>query len=325
MDVVYTDDGWIEQGYVKAYALDLSYGTGENDFELIVPIDFTTPKGALVYIDGTCWGGIILACSPSTLDYPPTNAITGLTWHGILAESYICPSGASHVEVSGDANDAMREIVRRQGLDAMFDVQQRPSGYRVSYRFDRFTDVYSGFRKMLSKVGARLDIRKDPGCKPTLSAVEAGRYVDDFDSGRFRYEMTDATPYNHIIGIGKGELEERAVVHRYADEDGNISDVQTIFFPRERQYLYELSGSEESELVEKCDEKLSDLQDAFACELKVDGDEHYEVGDLVGIVDEGTGTSITSYVEKVIVKIDKEGANVTNEIGDVALAIKNKR
>lgn len=319
MDIVYTDGKWTEQGYIGRSSLDLAYGNDENNFVIVAPIGLDIQEGALVYVDGTGWGGIVRGCTYSTMEDSPTVTVRGSTWHGVLAESYICPAAGSHVEVAGDANDAMREIVERQGLAAMFDVDSSPSGFDVSYRFDRFADVYAGFRKMLAGVGAKLVVSKEPGGKPVLSAVEVERHIDDADAGRCRYRMEDGTPYNHIIGIGKGEMEERAVVHRYADEDGNVSGTQTIFFPRERQYLYELSSSEEAELIEECDKKLAELQNVQTCELQLGDGESYDVGDIVGIVDEWSGRSATSDVTKVIVKIDEYGVvSISNEIGEVS-------
>lgn len=319
MDVVYTDEEWEEQGYLEFHSFDLAYGDEENDFEIVIPAGLDVPKGALVYIDGTGWGGIVRGCEASTMGDAPTATVEGSTWQGVLAESYICPTAGSHVDVSGDANDAMRKIVERQGLQGMFDVEARPSGYRVSYRFDRFADVYSGFRKMLALAGAKLAITKEPGCKPMLAAVEAERHIDDSDAGRCRYRMAESTPYNHIIGIGKGEMEERAVVHRYADDQGAVSGTQTIFWPHERQYLYELSSSEEADLIEECDKKLTELQNAKECDLQLLDGESYDVGDIVGTVDERSGRSVTDYVTKVIVKIDEYGTvSISNEVGGLS-------
>lgn len=319
MDIVYTDEVWNEQGYLEFYEFDLAYGNDENCFDIVVPSGIDVPMGALVYIDGTGWGGIVRGRTDSTMGDRPTATVRGSTWHGILAESYICPAAGSHVEVAGDANDAMREIVERQGLAAMFDVDSSPSGFDVSYRFDRFADVYAGFRKMLAGVGAKLVVSKEPGGKPVLSAVEVERHIDDTDAGRCRYRMEDGTPYNHIIGIGKGEMEDRAVVHRYADEQGAVSGTQTIFWPYERQYLHELSSSEEAELIEECDKKLAELQNVQTCELQLPDGESYDVGDIVGIVDEWSGGSATSDVTKVIAKIDEYGVvSISNEIGEVS-------
>jgi hypothetical protein len=323
-DVIYTDAEWIERGVVPQCTLDLAYGADENDFALTVPIGFCIDDGALVYVDGTGWGGIVRGNCPSTIvDGPhgkPTNTIVGTTWQGVLAESYIVPDAGSHVEVSGDANDAMRAVVKRQGLDAMFDVEEAPSGFPVAHRFDRFADVYASFRKMLAQVGAKLVVAKDPGCKPKLSAVGIRRCIDDGEAARFAYRITDDTPVNHIIGLGKGEMEERIVVHRFADAEGRASAIQSIFPPHERQYLYELSSSDEAELIEACDEELKELQKVRECELRLPAGEAYEVGDVVGIVDENTGKSITAEVVKAIVRLDAGGRiEISNEIGDVIL------
>lgn len=316
--MIYTDEKWVEQGCIDCMTLDLAYGNDENDFKLTVPIECNIPKGALVYIDGTEWGGIVRGSTASTMGDVPTNTIVGSTWHGVMAESYICPDGESYVQASGDAHEAMRRIIERQGLHAMFDVPSRQSGFHVSYQFDRFSDVYTGLRKMLGNCGAKLRIVKDPGRKPMLSAVEARRSIDDGQSEHIPYKISDGTPYNHIIGIGKGELEDRTVVHFYADESGNVSDAKTIYFPGERQYLYELSNEEADKLIEECTKKLKELQSVRTCELELPEGECYDVGDVVGIANDDTGVSVVADVTKVIVKINEHGtATVTNEIGEV--------
>lgn len=321
-DIVYTDQNWVEQGFVQRYWLDLAYGNDENDFELVVPIDFAIERDSLVYVDGTGWGGIVRSNNPSTTGSEPLNAIKGSTWQGILAESFLVPDdGESHVSVSGDANAAMRSVLSRQGLDRMFSVDPDPSGFSVSYSFDRFTDVYSGFRKMLSRSGAKLVIGKNPGGKPTLSAVGIVSYIDEESSGRFAYEIADDVPFNHLIAVGKGEMEERDVVHLYADADGNVSETQTIFFPRERQYLYELSNADHDDLVQQAREKLDELQNVRTCELRLPDGESFEVGDIVGVVDEEAGVSIASDVTKVIVRTGVDGElEVSNEIGEITRA-----
>ena len=283
LKVTYTDEDGVEIGMLGSYSLDLAYGSDENDFALTVPIDFHLPKKSLVYIDGTEWGGVVRGCRPSTLGESPTNTITGQTWHGVLAESCICPdAGADYYESSGEANAALRALVARQGLGDLFDVSPEDSGFRVSYRHERFADSYSSIRKMLRRSGAKLRISKEPGRKPELSAVEVGSHVDDGSSQRYGYELRVGTPYNHIICLGMGDLAERAVVHLYADADGNVSGVQTLFGLDERQYVYELSNREADELAEEGAKKLKELQATSMCELRLPEDESFDVGDVVG-------------------------------------------
>ena len=321
LKVTYTDEDGVEIGMLGSYSLDLAYGSDENDFALTVDIGFHLPKKSLVYIDGTEWGGVVRGCRPSTLGESPTNTITGQTWHGVLAESCICPdAGADYYESSGEANAALRALVARQGLGDLFDVSPEDSGFRVSYRHERFADSYSSIRKMLRRSGAKLRISKEPGRKPELSAVEVGSHVDDGSSQRYGYELRVGTPYNHIICLGMGDLAERAVVHLYADADGNVSSVQTLFGLDERQYVYELSNREADELAEEGAKKLKELQATSMCELRLPEDESFDVGDVVGVIDDETGVSVVSDVTKVVVRIGGSGApEVSNEIGDITV------
>ena len=321
LKVTYTDEDGVEIGMLGSYSLDLAYGSDENDFALTADIGFHLPKKSLVYIDGTEWGGVVRGCRPSTLGESPTNTITGQTWHGVLAESCICPdAGADYYESSGEANAVLRALVARQGLGDLFDVSPEDSGFRVSYRHERFADSYSSIRKMLRRSGAKLRISKEPGRKPELSAVEVGSHVDDGSSQRYGYELRVGTPYNHIICLGMGDLAERAVVHLYADADGNVSSVQTLFGLDERQYVYELSNREADELAEEGAKKLKELQATSMCELRLPEDESFDVGDVVGVIDDETGVSVVSDVTKVVVRIGGSGApEVSNEIGDITV------
>lgn len=317
MDLIYTNGNGIEQGVLPVYELDLAFGIDENDFEIILPYGETLEKKSFVYIDGTEWGGIIRGSIESTMG-EPTSRTTGTTWHGILGESFICPdAGTDFVTVDGEANAIMRWIVSRQKLSDVFSVSSDDSGIGVSYRFARFADAYAGIRKMLASANAKLRIEKPPGGKPTLSAVPVAEYIDERSSNRYAYEISDDTPYNHIICLGKGDLAERDVVHLYADAHGNVSATQTMFGLDERQFLYELSNEEHEKLVEDGTKKLIGLQQMQTVEMQLPDGETFDVGDIVGIVNDDTGTSVTADVTKVIVKVSSGGsASVTNKIGE---------
>ena len=323
MYVTYTDDELVEIGMMDPLSLDLAYGNDENGFSLVVPISFTIPKGSLIYIDGTEWGGVVRGCKPSTLGEIPTNTVTGSTWHGILAESFVCPdAGQDYYTASGDANSEIGALIARQGLDDLFDVSPEPSGFSIEYQFVRFDNVYSALRKALAGSGAKLRIEKEPGRKPMLSAVQAESFVDDYSSKRFAYSITDGTPVNHLVVLGKGELKDRIVLHLFADSEGNISQTQTLFGIDEIQSVYELSSEEDmSKLVEEGTKKLAEYQNVSSCELKLPDDESFGIGDTVGIVDEESGISIVSDVTKVIVKIDGNGTPaISNEIGEISVS-----
>lgn len=317
IDLTYTDPDGVEQGIIKAYQLDLAYGSDENDFELTLPMDMRIAEKSLIYIDGTEWGGIVRGGRESTLGALSVFVATGETWHGKLASTYVCPA-AAHFDVSGEAHAAMREVVSFTGLGGVFDVSGEDSGITVDHRFDRFVDVYSGMRKMLAASGAKLKIDKQPGAKPTLHAAPLGDYVDTDEANRYGYELSWSTPVNHLICLGMGELEERTVLHLYADADGNVGRVQTLFGPDERQGKYEYNNIEEEKLLEEGTKKLAEMQNVNTCELSLPEGAAFDVGDVVGIASEKTGVSVTSSVTKVIVRVGEDGqAEITNEIGEV--------
>lgn len=319
IDLVYTDRNGIEQGIINAYGLDLAYGSDENDFELTLPIDKQLDMRSFVYLDGTEWGGIVRGGKESTLDENPVYVATGKTWHGILSSTFICPaSGEDYVTVSGEANAAIGRVLEYVGLADVFDASADGSGIEVSHRFERYTDCYSGIRKMLKSSGAKLKIDKHPGCKPTLYAAPISSYVDTDEACRYGSKIEWGTPVNHLICLGKGELADRTVIHLYADENGNVSRTQTLFGLDEVQEVYDYSSAEDDELLEEGTKKLKELQEVEASELSLPEDAAFDVDDIVGTVSEASGRSITASVSKVIVKIDEDGyARVTNEIGEI--------
>lgn len=319
IDLTYTDPDGIEQGIIKAYQLDLAYGSDENDFELTLPIDMRIAEKSLIYIDGTEWGGIVRGGRESTMGETPVFVARGETWHGMLAETYICPE-TDHLSASGEANAAIGSVLRFVGLSGVFDASAEPSGISVSHRFDRFTDCYSGFRKMLAASGAKLRIDKQPGRKPALSAVPIGDYVDSGESNKYGYKLEWYTPFNHLICIGMGELEERTVIHLYADAEGNVSQTQTLFGLDERQAVYEYNNIDEAKLLEDGTKKLKEMQSTSACELLLPEGTAFDIGDMVGIASEKTGRSVVSTVSKVIVKVSGGGqVEITNEIGEISV------
>lgn len=320
MELVYaTFDGgaWEDQGAILHFGMDLAYGDDENDFEITVPAGTIIPKNALVYIDGTEWGGVVRGQRVSTFD-GPVSVVTGQTWHGILSETYIMPpDGETHCSVSGELNSALAEVARHAGLGYMFETRREDSGVQVSFTFDRFCDVYSGLRKMLSQHGMKLKIEKPPRTRPVICAEPISEHIDE--GGSIGYEMTEAAPYNHILCIGKGEMEERVVVSLYADEKGNIGTTPTFSGVERRTYRYELTTADAAEMAEEGAEKLRELWlGACSCDLRLPDGESYDVDDIVGVVDEINGITVVAAVSKVIVKVSDAGeVSVSNEVGAI--------
>ena len=106
MDLIYTNSKLIDQGVLDNYAFDLSFGASENDFELTLGINPILESGAMTYIEGTEYGGIVDGRKTTTNG--ETITYVGRTWHGILNSKIIEPdTGEDYLVVSGDANEVM--------------------------------------------------------------------------------------------------------------------------------------------------------------------------------------------------------------------------
>lgn len=304
------------------------------------------------YIEGTEYGGVVDAIQIRSASKEVV--YSGRTWHGILGSKIILPlqggenatkgvtikktdsSGTSlegrYLIISGDVHDCLRFIVSRIGLGGTFTVPGAASGVTINqHQFKRFTDAYSGIARMLYSVGMKLKVQYTRGMV-NLSAVAIYDYSEDeqFDSDLVSFDLKKSyRTVNHLVCLGAGELENRLVIHLYADAQGNISRTQTQFGDDEYADIFEYSSVEsEEELLAEGIDHLKALWEPD--KLSVDFDEsmdYYDVGDVVGAVDNITGTRITSTISKKVVTIsngkiiidlqtDSESSSSSNASGD---------
>lgn len=329
MDLIYMNADKEDVGVLQNYELDLAYGEDENNFECTMPAkSHCCEAGYYLYIDGTEYGGIIdgIESDTGTEDV----IYSGRTWHGILGSKVILPlqSGETSTDkvtirtvdatetslvnryliISGEAHACIQFLIDRLGLTDMFEAPGNSSGASIiSYQFNRYTDAYMGIRKMLASAGLKMKLTYKDG-KMVISAVDRYDYSkdDSFDSDLIDFKVSKKyRTVNHLICLGKGELEDRLVIHLYADAEGNISQEQTQFGMDEYTAKYDYSTIEsEEDLMQNGIDELKKLwsQD----QLSMDFDESmdaYDVGDIVGAVDNVTGVSAVSTITKKIVTI----------------------
>ena len=270
LDVIYADEYGREQGILEWASGDFVIGR-KNNFELKVPSNLGIKQDYLLMIDGSEYGGIVDGIEvDTTKDYITT---TGRTWHGILETSVVIPDeDESHIVVSGECNTIMQWFIDRQGLGTL----------------ERHADLYTGFRRMLTSVGGRLAIAYDGGLrKAVLSTVPVGNYVDDgMDGDRVDFSMAVKRPYNHLIALGSGELQDRLVRHVYADKDGNVSLTQTIFGAAHKAEVYNNPNCDSAEeLIDYAKQSLANYQKELkTCKLVGEQESNYEIDDIVGAV-----------------------------------------
>jgi len=291
--------------------IDFDIG-GENNFELALDYpswnaDFK--QGALLYVPGTEYGGIIKDVEGMT----ETDQIfvRGYTWRGYLAHRIIePPSGADYKTVSGELNAVIAEVIG-SSLGSLFVVSDTDTGVNVTYRFNRYVTVNDGLTAMLATKGYRLDIQyvqTETGGYVQIQALPAGNYGSDIEisqDSRLNFTSRDyRMGVNHLICLGIGELAARTVIHLYADANGNISQTQTITGLNEIVEVFDNPGADSEVLLATGTERFKTLLNykSFQAALKDVDDLDLYLGDTFTGRDYITGNVVTKPIIEKIVK-----------------------
>lgn len=321
MDLIYTNPNREDLGVLQNYDMDLAFGADENNFECTICADaHCCAAGSLLYMEGTEYGGIIDGIQSKS----DTQEViySGRTWHGILNSKVIEPdSGEAYLKLTGEANAVLGSLISRIGVSDLFEASSEGSGLNINgYQMNRYIKGFDGIGKMLASVGARLHVTFRGG-KVILSAVKRYDFAQDeeFDSDQVDFDIKKRfNTVNHLICLGSGELENRTVIHLFADKEGNISQTQTQFGVEEFAEVYDYSNVEsEAELLSSGTEKLKSLWEP--AELSVDFDDYsdnYAVGDIVGAVDNITGISVSAVIAKKIVTIKNGQITISYKVGE---------
>ncbi len=306
--------------------IDIAVGTDENDYEIKIRRDRWDEcyaYGNIFYIKNTEFGGIIGRKKANTAE--DTISLYGRTWRGMLDKKIIRPpSGQDYRKVSGELNTVLNTIVTEQFGD-YFVVSQNDTGVSVTnYQFDRYCTLSSGIVKMLKSVGHRLQIkyiqqeRGQPGYVE-LSAVQIVDYSERIELSQdsrlnFVFDETK-NGVNHLICLGKGELQERQVVDLYVGKSGSIGKTQYYTGIQEVAETYEDTSSESDELEEKGREKLQELMDSTSFSMDVESlGIEVEIGDIIGGRDYVTGMYAAKPIAKKIYKVSGGTASLEYEI-----------
>lgn len=318
MDIEYTDVNRVKEGSMKYYNCDLEIG-GKNDFEINMNIkNDCMVEGSLWYVNDTEYGGIVDKIRINT--EKETVTYCGRAWRGILQKKIIRPAkGQDYYEVTGDANDILKQVIKDIDLIDLFSIPEYKSGINITYKFDRYCDAYSGLMKMLFKNNMKLQIRmiKDIltiEAVPILDLSEKYEYSDDY--GMKVILENDNSGINHLICLGQGELAQRTVIDLYVDAEGNIGNKQVFFHEKEIAEIFDYANSTTAEeLKEKGIENLEKTKSKntiSATFQKLDVD----VGDLVGGKNRYTGRTVKETVTKEIVKIKNNIETITYRVGE---------
>lgn len=314
-----------ELGYIKEDAeIDLDLGD-TNDFEMRMDQNTWEKEwywyGNRIFIPQTEYGGIIddLEVITSTREI----VLRGLTWRGLLMKKVVePPDGEDHLTVSGDLNDVLRDLIGDR-FGGLFSVSDAEAGETVSgWQVDRYVTLYDAITKLLDSKGYRMQIAyvEPEGLEygyVTIQAVPVTDYSEELEysrEGKVNFGIRDYRGgINHLVCVGEGQNEERAVLHLYVQENGSIGKMQYYVGLDERAAVYEYSSAELEKLEEYGTKRLKDLQNYKSIDVTVD-DVDLEIGDIVGGYEEITGTRLQKPVTRKIINMKKGKITIDYEV-----------
>lgn len=305
---------------------EIDIATGEeNDYEIKIPRDEWRPEytfGNVFYVKDTEYGGIIGEVDTSTAE--DTISLLGRTWRGMLDKKIIRPpTGQDYKRASGELNAVLGELITEQ-FDDYFVVSQDDTGVSLTnYQFDRYCTLLTGVTKMLQSVGCRLRItykqqeRGQPGYVE-LSAVPVVDYSEQIElsqDSQLNFTFKNCrNGVNHLICLGKGELQDRQVIDLYVQEDGSIGSEPYYTGIQEIAETYEDTSSETDELEEKGREKLLELMNSTSFSMDVETlNMDVAIGDIIGGRDYLTGLYAKKPIVRKIYRV--EGGKASLEYG----------
>lgn len=306
MELTYTDGRWKDVGVIRDMTFDVDFGDESNSFQLVFPASsgLRLETGALVYVEGTEYGGRITCPGVRTIN--SELVYEGPTWHGLLAERYVCPSsGQAYVNVSGEANSVIGTILSMIDTGSLFRASEVDTGVNITAQI-RYTNAWMAIRAILDKAGMR------PSFSYEMDHVEVSAVpykTHEIDS--MSIEISEnKIPVNHLICLGKGTMQNRIRVDLFADRNKNVSRKQAIFGIDYNALVYDYSNAEEEELVKSGTEKLLELQDTSSSSIALNFtslEDEYAVGDRLYSMDDATNVSATIVIGQKNVTLNSAG------------------
>ena len=314
MELILADENLKDIERIQDADADIDIG-GNNDMEIKVPRGSWTPEmnlSKIIYIPGTEYGGIVrILKTDTTLDYI---ALGGRTWRGKLEKKIIVPpAGQDYKKVSGELNQVLAGLIEGQ-FGTYFVVSQDDTGVAVNnYQFERYCTTLFGVEKMLKSVGHRLQIKyvqmeKGAPGYVELGAVPIKDYSDEIElsqDSRLNFTFEDNRDgINHLVCLGKGELQDRQVIDLYVQKNGSIGTTPYYTGIDENAEVYEDTSSEAAELQEKGVEKLRELMNKTTFNMDVESlGIEVAIGDIVGGRDYLTGMYAKKPIKKKVYTI----------------------
>lgn len=320
--LILADSAGREQGFLKCRKGDFEVSRTENSFEIMIPrFEYEKiPKGSLIYIPDTEYGGIYRRTNTNT-EQGYIN-IGGLTWRGRMQKKIIePPPGQDYATDAGELNTIVKARVEA-AFPGLFVGSTESTGVTAStFRYDRYCSLEAGLTKLLKAYGYRLELSYSQLLKAVVvSAVPIVDYSQSIElSSDMRNDYTMQSKkdgVNHLICLGKGELKDRTVYHWYADVNGNISTTQTQFGVDEITEIFDNPGAELPDLIQSGRDRLASLMDSDKFDMKTASNRDIGIGDIVGGRDYLSGMIMTSPIAGKIVTLENGFENIEYKLED---------
>lgn len=314
-----------ELGYIGGDTeIDLDLGD-TNDFEMRMDQNNWSKEqywyDNRIFIPQTEYGGIIddLEVITSTREI----VLRGPTWRGLLGRKVVePPEGEDHLTVSGELNNILRDLIGDR-FDGLFSVPDVETGVMVTgWQVERYVTLYEAIMKLLDSKEYRLQISyvEPEGLEygyVSVQAVPITDYSEELEysrEGKVNFDIRDYRGgINHLVCVGEGQNEERAVLHLYVQEDGTIGKVQHYSGMEERAAVYEYSSADLEKLEEYGKKRLKELRNYKSIDVTVD-DVDLEIGDIVGGYEEITGTRLQKPVARKIINMKQGKITINYEV-----------
>lgn len=331
MDFIYTGNDLVDIGYLdRQMELDMEIGSylssSRNDFELTVPYSVWNPRfseGSIIYDETSEYGGRIQGITSDTANESLT--LYGYTWRGLISKKYVVPpSGQSHYQARGDANDFLRAILDDQ-FDGLIVGSTELCGVEIN-RDLRYVNMLEAIEKTLGDVGLKLKIVFDIQNKCAVcSATPTVNYSNDTElNNDYGYNLVAKAiknGYNHVICLGQGELAERTVINLYRLSNGTVTQDESLAIAdgnvgiNRRTMLYDYSSVEsEDELLQGGIDQLNENQDTNT--LEISNVENVDIGDIVGAKDRITGIYMQKQIISKVLSGYVDNIDIEYKVGD---------
>lgn len=308
----------------------------QNDFEIQMSVEEWRKSQVLIgdwlYVPETEWGGRVEKIEHISR----VMKVTGVNFRYFIGRDIIHPKynvtskkRDAYLEVHGEANDVLRTIqsnVVSVSSASLVGVSSANTDKQISGKF-RYSGLLLSVVEMLDIYGMRLKVAHSYG--PASIVMEAESFFDysEIFNQDFNIEIDSSIDemeeINFMIGLGRGEPENREAIYMIRKKDGSIEEVskdlnQIKLDSVSKQFVLDEPNVETlSQLKEKMYEKFDELKEKRTINLNFSSNDYeLNLGDIVGGVDEMTGLSLKKEIIQKVLTLNSKSKKITYKVGD---------